>query len=298
MIFLNPYDARRAITELNNAGFDVEVMDWVYPIDKSPFVWVIASCAPGRDDDELWSEVNAAVEPFNGSVEQGGTSDTRIKDEIEEHDHEPVRAELKRRAEFERRLAGITQREYRVRSGAKMKIVMEESLAAMPKFILEVKDGVILLFNERVPYPDGWYWHTNPGPFIGPFESIDDASEAAVIASDPGVEIKVFDTRGRIAKLPHDPPGGRVAKLENDPMRKVEVKLAFDELERRGLIRKTGDFREGSPVFAAVDCKLKELPGGLSLLQQNLFRYLQVVGEDGVPRYALWKDDPHDEEGV
>ena len=42
----------------------------------------------------------------------------------------------------------------------KTKIVMEESLAAMPKFILEVKDGVILLFNEHVPYPDGWYWHT------------------------------------------------------------------------------------------------------------------------------------------
>ena len=56
------------------------------------------------------------------------------------------------------------------------KIVMEGSLATMPKFILEVKDGVILLFNEHVPYPDGWYWHTNPGPFIGPFESIDDAS--------------------------------------------------------------------------------------------------------------------------
>ena len=161
-----------------------------------------------------------------------------------------------------------------------MKIVMEESLAAMPKFILEVKDGVILLFNEHVPYPDGWYWHTDAGPFIGPFESIDDASEAAVIASDPGVEIKVFDTRGRIAKLPHDPPGGRVPKLANDPMRKVEVKLAFDELERRGLIRKTGDFREGSPVFAAVDCKLKELPEGLTLLQQNLFRYLQAKSRD------------------
>ena len=83
-----------------------------------------------------------------------------------------------------------------------MKIVMEESLAAMPKFILEVKDGVILFFNEHAPYPDGWYWHTDAGPFIGPFESIDDATEAAVIASDPGVEIKIFDTRGRIAKLP------------------------------------------------------------------------------------------------
>ena len=88
--------------------------------------------------------------------------------------------------------------------------------------------GIAVACQARhVPYPDGWYWHTDAGPFIGPFESIDDASEAAVIASDPGVEIKIFDTRGQIAKLPHDPPGGRVPKLANDPMRKVEVKLAF-----------------------------------------------------------------------
>ena len=69
-----------------------------------------------------------------------------------------------------------------------MKIVMEESLAAIPKFILEVKDGIILFFNEHAPYPDGWYWRTDAGPFNGPFESIDDAGEAAAIASDPGVE--------------------------------------------------------------------------------------------------------------
>jgi hypothetical protein len=158
----------------------------------------------------------------------------------------------------------------------KTKIVMEKSLAAMPKFVLEVKDGIILMFNQHAPYPDGWYWHTGAGPFIGPFESIDDAGEAAVIASDPGVEIKIIDTRGRIAKLPHDPPGGWVSKLANDPMREVEIKLAHDELERRGLIRKTGDFREGEPAYAANDCELKQLPEGLSLLQQNLFRYLQA----------------------
>ena len=64
-----------------------------------------------------------------------------------------------------------------------MKIVMEESLAAMPKFILEVKDGVILFLNEHAPYPNGWYWRTDAGPFNGPFESIDDAREAAAIAS-------------------------------------------------------------------------------------------------------------------
>ena len=49
-----------------------------------------------------------------------------------------------------------------------MKIVMEESFAAMPKFILEVKDGVILFLNEHAPYPDGWYWRTDAGPFDGP----------------------------------------------------------------------------------------------------------------------------------
>jgi hypothetical protein len=142
----------------------------------------------------------------------------------------------------------------------KTKIVMEESLAAMPKFILEVKDGIILFLNAHAPYPDGWYWRTDAGPFIGPFESIDDAAEAAAIASDPGVEIEVIDTGGRIAKAPDDPPGGHVPKRTNNPILKVEIDLALDELERRGLIRKTGDFRKGSPVYVAVDCKLKELP--------------------------------------
>jgi hypothetical protein len=161
-----------------------------------------------------------------------------------------------------------------------MKIVMEESLAAMPKFILEVKDGIILFLNEHAPYPDGWYWRTDAGPFNGPFESIDDAGEAAAIASDPGGEIRVIDTGGRIAKAPHDPPGGHAPKRTDNPMHKVEVNLALDELERRGLIHKNGDFRKGSPVYAAVDCELEELPKGLTLLQQNLFRYLQAKSRD------------------
>jgi hypothetical protein len=272
VIFLNPYDARRAITELNNAGFDVEVMDWVYPIDDTyDTVWVIASCAPGRNDDELESEVSAAVEPFDGNVYEARTSDISIKDEVEEHDDEPVRAELKHQAEFKRRLAGITQRKYR---NART-ITLELSLAAMPKFILEVKNGIILLHNVHVPHPDGWYWRGDTGPLIGPFESIEDARKAAAIASDPEVEINIINTEGRIAKASYDPPEGRVPKLANDPMHEVEIKLAFDELERRGLIRKTGDFREGLPTYVAVDRELKELPEGLTFLQQNLFRYLQ-----------------------
>jgi hypothetical protein len=161
-----------------------------------------------------------------------------------------------------------------------MKIVMEESLAAMPKFILEVKDGVILFLNEHAPYPNGWYWRTDAGPFNGPFESIDDAREAAAIASNPGVEIRVIDTGGQSAKAPHDPPGGHVPKRTDNPMNKVEVNLALDELERRGLVHKNGDFRNSSPVYAAVDCELEELPEGLTLLQQNLFRYLQAESRD------------------
>ena len=145
-----------------------------------------------------------------------------------------------------------------------MKIVMEESLAAMPKFILEVKDGVILFSTS-----------TRPIRMAGTGErmrvrSMDHSRalmmrEAAAIASDPGVEIRVIDTGGQIAKAPHDPPGGHVPKRADNPMHKVEVNLALDELERRGLIRKNGDFRKGSPVYAAVDCELEELPEGLGL---------------------------------
>jgi hypothetical protein len=163
-----------------------------------------------------------------------------------------------------------------VHAGKRVTIVMEESLVAMPKFILEVKDGISLFMNEHAPYPDGWYWRADASPYNGPFESIDGAVEGAAIASDPGVEIEVIDTEGRIVEAPHDPPGGRVPKRTNNPMHKVEVKLALDELERRGLIHKNGDFRKGSPVYAAVDCELEELPGGLTLLQQNIFRHLQA----------------------
>ena len=65
-----------------------------------------------------------------------------------------------------------------------MKIVAEENLAAMPKFILDVKDGVVLFLNEHTRLADGWYWRCDASPFFGPFASIDDAGEAAAIASD------------------------------------------------------------------------------------------------------------------
>jgi hypothetical protein len=157
-----------------------------------------------------------------------------------------------------------------------MKIKMEESLAALPKFILEVKDGVVLFLNEHTSYADGWYWRCDTGPFIGPFECIDDAGEAAVIASDPGVAIEVIDTGGEIAISSRDPPGGRALTQTSDPMHKAKVKLALDVLERRDLIRKTGDFQVGQPVYAAVDPELRTLPEGLTLFQQNVFRYLQA----------------------
>lgn len=187
---------------------------------------------------------------------------------------------IKRRGVHDHVLCEATGPTQTFRTGATIKIAMEESLAAKPKFILEVKNGVILFLNEHTPYPDGWYWRTDAGPFIGPFESIDDAAEAATIASNPGVEIRVIDTGGQITKAPHDPPGGHVPKRTDNPMDKVGVNLALDELERRGLIHKNGDFRKGSPVYAAVDCELEELPEGLTLLQQNLFRYLQAKSRD------------------
>jgi hypothetical protein len=157
-----------------------------------------------------------------------------------------------------------------------MKIVAEENLAAMPKFVLEVKDGNILFFNERTRLADGWYWSCDTGPLIGPFESIDDAGEAAAIASDPGVAINAINTGGEIVEGPHDSPGGHRAIRMHAVEIKLAIDLALDELERRDLIYKTGEFRSGQPGYAVVDRELKELPEGLTLMQQQVFRIMQA----------------------
>ena len=113
--FSNPYDASAAVARLTEAGFDVEVMDLV-DYCGTPCVWAIAMCKPGRDDDELRSEVWAIVEPLNGDVNQAGTSNIPIKEVIAEHDATvptgPWMAKLEAAAAVERKQAGIEYRVY------------------------------------------------------------------------------------------------------------------------------------------------------------------------------------------
>ena len=115
IMFLDPYSASAAIAPLTRVGFDVEVMDWVDE-GGTPYVWAIAMCKPGRDDGELWSEVQAIVEPFDGEVDSAGTGNIPIKDAVAEHDRKipdkPWYPELKRQAEIERKQAGIEYRIY------------------------------------------------------------------------------------------------------------------------------------------------------------------------------------------
>jgi hypothetical protein len=90
-------------------------MDWVDE-GGTPCVWAIAMCKPGRDDDELCSEVRAIVEPLNGDVDQAGTSNIPIKEVVAENDATvptaPWMAKLEAAAAVERKQAGIEHRVY------------------------------------------------------------------------------------------------------------------------------------------------------------------------------------------
>ena len=73
---------------------------------------------------------------------------------------------IKRRGVHDHVLCEATGPTQTLWNSAAMKIVEEESLAAMPKFILEVKDGVSLFLNEHAPDPDGWYSRADAGPYM------------------------------------------------------------------------------------------------------------------------------------
>jgi hypothetical protein len=116
--FPDPSNVKTAIAQLNDAGFDVEVLDWTDPYGSS-FIWLIASCAPG-DDDVLCSRLEAVVTPLGGDVDNIGTGPYRIK---EAHDLEnvglakagyadPCTPEVKWTAATARQQAGLAYRVY------------------------------------------------------------------------------------------------------------------------------------------------------------------------------------------
>jgi hypothetical protein len=113
--FFDLSNVRVAITQLNDAGFDVEVLDWVDPCG-TPFIWLVASCEgqDTDDDDDLWSRVRAIVEPLGGDSDIVGTSVYRIKEVYDDRnaDYPEWMPELRRAAAIARQQAGLAYQVY------------------------------------------------------------------------------------------------------------------------------------------------------------------------------------------
>ena len=55
---------------------------------------------------------------------------------------------------------------------------MPRNIASDPKFVFEMRGGVLLMFGERTKLADGWWFSTN-GPNFGPFATDQEALDAA-----------------------------------------------------------------------------------------------------------------------
>ena len=62
------------------------------------------------------------------------------------------------------------------------------NIASDPKFVFEVRGGVLLMFGERTELADGWWFSTNSDNF-GPFATDQEALDAAADASDDTAEL-------------------------------------------------------------------------------------------------------------
>ena len=118
--FPDPSNVRAAITMLNAAGFDVEVLDLVDPCG-TPFIWTVVSCEPGHDtDDDLWSRVQAIAERFGGDIDNAGRSSYRLKEDNAYDVKRDDFPELRRAAAIARAKTGL---KYRVYSANSLQIV-------------------------------------------------------------------------------------------------------------------------------------------------------------------------------
>jgi hypothetical protein len=72
-----------------------------------------------------------------------------------------------------------------------------QNIASDPKWVFEVRGGVLLMFGERTGLPDGWWVGTHSESF-GPFETDQAAATAAADASDEIAELNIV--------LSPDPP--------------------------------------------------------------------------------------------
>jgi hypothetical protein len=170
-------------------------------------------------------------------------------------------------------------------------------------YVLEVRDGVILYLNERTQVRDGWYWGPDDKFVDGPFANQDLAIADARQHSDKPLNLIVWnadnfddadepsasgnlivvDTRSRIWVRTGESIGGRGLKEKKD------VKRVFAELERVGLIMRTGEFRRGQPVFVAAVVTEEKTKRRLAMLDDDKTRLIawqclqairQLCGED------------------
>ena len=70
---------------------------------------------------------------------------------------------------------------------------MTRNIASDPKWIFEVRGGVLLVFGERTDLADGWWFSTNDEP-VGPFTTGQAAFDAAADASDEAAELKIVES--------------------------------------------------------------------------------------------------------
>jgi hypothetical protein len=70
---------------------------------------------------------------------------------------------------------------------------MPRNIACDDKWIFEVRDAVMLGLGERCALADGW-WFSSSADTFGPFESEQQALDAADAASDAAAELNILES--------------------------------------------------------------------------------------------------------
>jgi hypothetical protein len=81
---------------------------------------------------------------------------------------------------------------------------MMHNIASDDKYVFEVRNGVMLSLGERIELADGWWFTKNGEPF-GPFETDQQALDAASDVSDASVELNLMSSP--TSPLPVTDPG-------------------------------------------------------------------------------------------
>lgn len=86
------------------------------------------------------------------------------------------------------------EREQRMTSDKVWWARVNRELAPMDKWVLEIRNGVELYFNQRASRADGWYWGLDEEPYFrGPFESREAALDDATLTSDEPIKVNRID---------------------------------------------------------------------------------------------------------